>query len=123
MTTHYIEEAEILCDRVAIIDVGQIIAMGTPRELQERTLGHSTIEVTLLQAMTNVDLPMWAEAIATRLSEDRRQITVTSRKAARTLVEIIKWVDHNAMELEDVHMTRPTLEDVFIELTGRKLRE
>ena len=123
ITTHYIEEAEILCDRVAIIDAGQIIAMGTPRELQERTLGHSTIEVTLAQPMTNVDLPQWAEAVATRLSDDRRQITVTSRKAARTLVEMVKWVDQNAMELEDVRMTRPTLEDVFIELTGRKLRE
>ena len=47
MTTHYIEEAEKLCDRVAIVDEGRIVAMGTPREIQERALAHSTIEIEL----------------------------------------------------------------------------
>ena len=47
MTTHYIEEAEKLCDRVAIVDEGRIVAMGTPREIQERALAHSTIEIDL----------------------------------------------------------------------------
>ena len=47
LTTHYIEEAERLCDRVAIIDAGQIIAMGSPRELQEKSASQSAIEVTL----------------------------------------------------------------------------
>ncbi|HCC58100.1 MAG TPA: ABC transporter ATP-binding protein [Solibacterales bacterium] len=123
LTTHYIDEAEVLCDRVAIVDAGQIIAMGTPRELQERTLGQSTIEIALTQPLAAVDIPEWPEASACNLSDDRRRITVTSRKAARTLVEIVKWVDREGLELEDVRMSRPTLEDVFIELTGKKLRE
>ena len=123
LTTHYIDEAEVLCDRVAIIDDGKIIAMGSPRELQERTLGQSTIEVAFGQPLEAVDLPEWPEASGSTLSDDRRRLTVTSRKAARTLVEIVKWVDRQGLELEDVHMSRPTLEDVFIELTGKKLRE
>jgi ABC-2 type transport system ATP-binding protein len=57
LTTHYIEEAERLCDRVAIVDQGQIIAFGTPREIQERTLGESMIEIVTDRAMPFDELP------------------------------------------------------------------
>lgn len=123
MTTHYIEEAERLCDRVAIIDSGQIIAIGTPRELQEKSADQSAIEVKLMQPLTGLDLPDWPDAARTVLSEDRRTITVYSKRPARALVDVVKWIDGRALELEDIHMSRPTLEDVFIELTGKKLRE
>ena len=59
MTTHYIEEAEKLCDRVAIVDEGRIVAMGTPREIQERVLAHSTIEIELATPLGDVSLPQW----------------------------------------------------------------
>ncbi len=62
MTTHYIEEAEKLCDRVAIVDEGRIVAMGTPREIQERALAHSTIEVDLGTPLGDVAMPQWPEA-------------------------------------------------------------
>ena len=51
LTTHYIEEAERLCDRVAIVDQGRLMVIGTPREIQERTLGESFIEITLGRAV------------------------------------------------------------------------
>ena len=123
MTTHYIEEAERLCDRVAIIDAGQIIAIGTPRELQERSANQSGIEVKLTQPLKEPALPEWPESIRTIVSEDRYRITVYSKRPARTLVEMIKWIDARGLELDDVHLNRPTLEDVFIELTGKKLRD
>lgn len=123
MTTHYIEEAERLCDRVAIMDAGQIIAMGTPRELQERSANQSAIEVTLTQPLNETPPPEWPESIRSIVSEDRRRITVYSKRPARTLVELVKWIDANGFELDDVHLSRPTLEDVFIELTGKKLRD
>ena len=123
MTTHYIEEAERLCDRVAIIDAGLIIAMGTPRELQERSANQSAIEVKLTQPLTETTLPEWPESIRSVVSEDRHGIIVYSKRPARTLVELVKWIDANGFELDDVHLSRPTLEDVFIELTGRKLRD
>ena len=123
MTTHYIEEAERLCDRVAIMDAGKIIALGTPRELQEKSANQSAIEITLAQPLKETALPQWSESIRSVLSEDRQRITVYSRRPARTLVEMVKWVDTNAFELADVHLSRPTLEDVFIELTGKKLRD
>src|SRR5205807_3614611 len=122
MTTHYIEEAERLCDRVAIIDAGKIIAIGTPRELQEQSATHAGIEAQLSQPAPD-NIPNFPEAIRTIVSEDRRHLTISSTRPARTLVEMVKWIDAQGIELDDVHLKRPTLEDVFIELTGKKLRD
>src|SRR3954462_6486039 len=67
MTTHYIEEAERLCDRVAIIDAGQIIALGSPRNLQEQSANQSVIEITLTEAWRGGALPDWPEALSSDL--------------------------------------------------------
>jgi ABC-2 type transport system ATP-binding protein len=122
MTTHYIEEAERLCDRVAIIDSGQIIASGSPRELQAKSANQAAIEISLTQPWSG-ELPSWPHAVRSTLSEDGIRINVTSEHPARTLVEMVKWVDAQKIDLDDVHLKRPTLEDVFIELTGKKLRD
>ncbi len=123
MTTHYIEEAERLCDRVAIIDAGEIIAIGSPRELQEKSASQSGIEATLSGPAPAGELPAFAEAIRSTLSEDRRHLTISSKRPGRTIVELVKWIDAHGLELDDVHLKRPTLEDVFLELTGKKLRD
>ena len=123
LTTHYIEEAEKLCDRVAIIDEGLIIAMGTPREIQERALGASMIEIECSQALAGGSLPSWPEADGTSLNESRTRISVTSRRPARTVMAMIKWLDGEGIELADIRIRRPSLEDAFIELTGKNLRE
>jgi len=122
LTTHYIEEAERLCDRVAIIDAGKIVALGSPRELQERVFGQSRIEVVTVHPMLG-DLPS-IEAVAKHsVSDDFKTLVVHSTKPARTLPDLIRWIDQKGFELEDIHLKRPTLEDVFIELTGKKLRD
>jgi ABC-2 type transport system ATP-binding protein len=123
MTTHYIEEAERLCDKVAIIDDGVIIATGSPRELQEKSATQSGIEIKLTQPLRERVVPNFSDAISTSVSEDARQLIVQSARPARTLVELVKWIDAQGYELEDVHLKRPTLEDVFIEMTGKKLRD
>ena len=123
MTTHYIEEAERLCDRVAIVDAGKVIAIGSPAELKEKSAGKSTISILCSQALDAATMPEWPEAISSKLTEGNKRLTVASAMPARTLVEIVKWVDAQALGLEDVALSRPTLEDVFIELTGKKLRD
>jgi ABC-2 type transport system ATP-binding protein len=123
LTTHYIEEAERLCGRVAIMDAGRIIAIGTPRELQDRALGQSTIEVTWDRPVAAEDVPNWADATKTTVDEGGRGMCVTSNRPARTLVEVVKWIDQTGLGIDDVHLKRPTLEDVYIELTGKRLRE
>ncbi|MEO6871530.1 MAG: ABC transporter ATP-binding protein [Chthoniobacterales bacterium] len=123
MTTHYIEEAERLCDRVAIIDNGVIIAIGSPRELQEKSATQSSVEISLGEPLPTGDVPAWSHAIRTSVSDDRRQVTVNSSNPAKTLVDMIKSIDGQGVEIVDVHISRPTLEDVFIELTGKRLRD
>jgi ABC-2 type transport system ATP-binding protein len=123
LTTHYIEEAEKLCDRVAIVDEGRIVAIGTPREIQERTLSSSTIEIELSRPLAAGDLPRWAESEKTTLDDARLRIAVTSRRPARTIVEMVKWLDDGGAELSDIRIKRPSLEEAFIELTGKSLRE
>jgi ABC-2 type transport system ATP-binding protein len=123
LTTHYIEEAERLCDRVAIIDEGKIVAMGTPRELQQKSEGQSRIDIVTEQPLNRATLPQWPDAVESKLSDDGRSLTVNSSRPARTLFEIMRWLDQTGVQVEDVHLKRPTLEDVFVELTGKKLRD
>jgi ABC-2 type transport system ATP-binding protein len=123
LTTHYIEEAERLCDRVAIMDEGRIVAMGTPRELQQQSRGQSRIDIVTGQPLNGAALPAWPDALETSLAEDGRAMTVYSSRPARTLFEIMRWLDQQGLQLEDVHLKRPTLEDVFVELTGKRLRD
>jgi ABC-2 type transport system ATP-binding protein len=122
ITTHYIEEAERLCDRVAIVDEGKIIAIGTPREIQAKTLGQSLIEIKTTLPMP-AEVPHFEHAEKATLSEDRISLSVYSTRPARTLPELVKWIDQNGLDLEDILLKRPTLEDVFIELTGKRLRD
>jgi ABC-2 type transport system ATP-binding protein len=122
LTTHYIEEAERLCDRVAIIDEGRIIAMDTPRQLQQQSRSASSIVVTCAKPFPT-ERPAWAEATHDALDSTGCTLTVSSRRPAATLVDLVKWIDQQGMELTDVHLKQPTLEDVFIELTGKSLRE
>src|SRR5215469_14761942 len=123
LTTHYIEEAERLCDRVAIMDEGKIVAMGSPRELQQKSREQSRIQIVTAQPLDKSQLPPWPDAVQTTLDGDARDLTVYSTRPARTLFEIMRWLDQQGLQLEDVHLKRPTLEDVFVELTGKHLRD
>lgn len=123
LTTHYIEEAERLCDRVAIIDEGRIVAMGSPRELQERVLGHARVELESVQPMPE-DLPdPLRDGASVSFAEGRRRLTAAAEKPARVVVELVKWLESAGVEIQDLHIRRPTLEDVFLELTGKTLRD
>lgn len=121
LTTHYIEEAERLCDRVAIVDLGKVIAMGTPRELKQRSAGTTRIEVRLAQPLQD-GLLAKLEGVA-----DSREFEGTyvlhSRRPPQTIVSLVKELEAQNNELQSLEMFSPSLEDVFIELTGRRLRE
>ena len=123
LTTHYIEEAEKLCDRVAILDEGRIVAIGAPHEIQARTLGQSVIEIRCEQPLPDGARLSWRDAEAPVFSADRKHLSVHTGHAARTLIDLVKWIEENGIELSDIHLKRPTLEDAFIELTGKSLRE
>ena len=122
LTTHYIEEAERLCDRVAIVDSGRIIALDTPSRLQQQSRNASSIVVTCANPFPE-PRPTWAEATESALDSTGHTLTVHSRRPAATLVDLVKWIDQQGLELTDVRLKQPSLEDVFIELTGKSLRQ
>ena len=123
LTTHYIEEAERLCDRVAIIDEGRIVALGSPRELQQRVLGHARVEAATVQPMPEELPDAWHNAAAIAFADGRRRLTAAAENPARFIVELVRWLEGAGVEIEDLHIRRPTLEDVFLELTGKTLRD
>ncbi len=123
ITTHYIEEAERLCDRVAIVDAGKIIEQGTPREIQVRVLGQTLVEVTTNEAMPVTNLPDALKSEKFVVRDSGCTLAVQSESPAALIVELVRWIEKQGLRLVDIGMKRPTLEDVFIELTGKRLRE
>jgi len=121
LTTHYIEEAERLCDRVAIIDHGQVMAMGTPRELKDRSAGTTRIQVRLARPAQDGALQQLEGVADCRQFED--SYVLHSRRPPQTIVALVKHLEADGNELQTLEIAAPTLEDVFIELTGRRLRD
>lgn len=123
LTTHYIEEAERLCDRVAIVDQGRVVAIGAPRDLVASTFGASLLEIRLSAALPEGVEPPPSEGAKVTVSADRTLLSVTAEKPAKSIVDYVKWIDQRGLELADIQLKRPTLEDVFLELTGHRLRD
>jgi ABC-2 type transport system ATP-binding protein len=121
LTTHYIEEAERLCDRVAIVDHGRVIAQGTPRELKQRSAGTTRIEVRLARPLSDGMLGR-LEGVAD-CREFEGTFVLHSVRPPQTIVALVKQLEAENNELQSLEMFSPSLEDVFIELTGRRLRE
>jgi ABC-2 type transport system ATP-binding protein len=121
LTTHYIEEAERLCDRVAIVDQGLVIAQGTPRELKQGSAGTTRIELRLARPEPDGALAK-LDGVADCLSSDGVYILHSSR-VHQTIVSLVKHLEAQGNELAGLEIAAPTLEDAFLELTGRRLRD
>jgi len=121
LTTHYIEEAERLCDRVAIVDYGRVIAIGTPRELKHSSMGTTRIEVRLAKPVMDGALAR-LEGVADCREFDGTYV-LHSARPPQTIVALVKQLESENNELQSLEMFSPSLEDVFIELTGRRLRD
>lgn len=121
LTTHYIEEAERLCDRVAIVDHGKVIALGTPRELKQRSEHTARIEARFAKPASNGTLKGLDGVV------DAREVDGTyvlhCQKTAPAIVALVKHLESECNELVSLEISTPSLEDVFIELTGRRLRD
>ena len=121
MTTHYIEEAERLCDRVAIVDHGKVIALGSPRELKQRSGGNTRIEVKLAKPASNGTLK-GLEGVVDAREVDGTYVLHTQRPP-QAIVSLVKHLEGEGNELVSLEIATPSLEDVFIEMTGRRLRD
>jgi ABC-2 type transport system ATP-binding protein len=118
-TTHYMEEAERLCDRIAIIDHGRIIAEGTNAELVHNAFGTRS-QVLARFAGAGEEIAAWVERRGGRVVDATAQFTV---ERSTEIGGLLEDAARDGLELEDVSLRRPNLESVFLHLTGRELRD
>lgn len=122
-TTHYMEEVEILCDRVIILDKGKILATGTTDELKKKAKIEEKVTVEV-----NDLVPGYIEKIKELKNVDDVTYTnnvlfVTYKKGKNNLVDMIDYLKKESINYNKIYSERPTLNDVFLELTGKELRD
>ena len=122
-TTHYMEEVEILCDRIIILDKGKILATGTSDELKElaKIEEKVTIEVNNL-VPKYIDEIKKLENVA-EVTYNSNLLLVTYKKGKNNLVSIMEYLKKEDIKYNKIYSERPTLNDVFLELTGKELRD
>jgi ABC-2 type transport system ATP-binding protein len=124
LTTHYMEEADQLCNRVAIMDHGRILALDTPRALKQ-SIGADTI----VSVRTSGDADAFASLLTDELEGVRRTrvadgaVIADVQGASQLLPKIIRIAEGHGLEVQDLSIAEPTLETVFINMTGKDLRD
>ena len=122
-TTHYMEEAEILCDRIIILDKGKILAQGTSDELKKKTKIEEKITVEL-NDIDSVDLNKIKKLNnVCNIDVNMNTLVVTYEKGKNNLENLISYLKENKITYNRIYAERPTLNDVFLELTGKELRD
>ena len=124
LTTHYMDEAERLCDRLVIIDHGQVIAEGTPADLIERLGGHHVVEFAVSGNSDGAALDIWRALPGVEsVRHDDGFFSLNVREPHLTIPALLEAVEHRGSQLLHLTTRQASLEDVFVRLTGRHLRE
>ena len=122
LTTHYMEEADYLCDRIAIMDHGKFVALDTPHKLKDVLGG----DVVCLEVEGDPE-PLMAEIKALdwikKFSRHEDVLNLTMEKGERRIPELITMAQKHGLMVSCVHLRKPSLEDVFLHFTGRMIRE
>jgi ABC-2 type transport system ATP-binding protein len=121
LTTQYLEEADQLCDWIAIIDDGGIVAEGTPEQLKAQ-MGHDVVSVSLDGADTAATEAALAELPGLeRIVVERDALALYVEDGANSIAEIVRLLDREQIRAGAISVSRPTLDDVFLKATGRRL--
>jgi len=125
LTTHQIEEADRLAQRIGIIDCGRLIALDTPDQIKKSTEGMRALEIKILNG---TDQQRWIPIISKAEGVDsvflaEGKIRILSKDLAQIIPRVINLVDKQGGKIENISVAQPTLEDAFINLTGKSIRE
>jgi ABC-2 type transport system ATP-binding protein len=130
LTTHYLEEADVLCDRLMIMDHGQIVAEGTPRTLKQQVAGDAIV-ISLRpddhggggHGAERAAPVLRAEPYVRELTADDGQVRLYVDDGGTALPQLIRLLDSRGIGIRSISMSEPTLDDVFLRQTGRSLRD
>ena len=123
LTTHYLDEADALCDRIAIIDYGKIVAEGTPEQLKRAVAG-DVVTLTVAGDKKETALALLkAQDFVREAGTDDGQVRLYVDRGEIAMPAILRLLDGSGLELKTMELHRPSLDDVFLRQTGRSLRE
>jgi ABC-2 type transport system ATP-binding protein len=122
LTTHYLDEADALCDRILIIDHGRIVAEGSPDELKRRVAG-DVVTVEVADAADRAETVLASHTGVREVAASGKMLRLTVERSDQILVGLLRALDSAKIELASIQLARPTLDDVFLTLTGRSLRD
>jgi ABC-2 type transport system ATP-binding protein len=124
LTTQYLDEADNLAAELAVVDHGRVIASGTPAALK-RQIGGDRIEIVVAEPHAVDDAAAAVAAatgVAAQVDRDTRTVSAAAADPSRVLIETVRGLDRRRVRTEDISVRRPTLDDVFLELTGQLTR-
>jgi len=122
LTTHYLDEADALSDRIMIIDQGRIIASDTAENLKAAVSGDQ-VDLEVADPVRVADAATALEAIAESVEVDGQHVRGRVARAGRAVPGLVRELDRTDITLDSIEVHRPTLDDVFLTLTGRSLRD
>lgn len=123
LTTHDMDEAERLCDRIAIIDGGKLISLGTSKELKNRSGNSEILEIRIDDVNNSETLLKQLKRFSDRAEINDNIISLRGENILEKISGIVEIIKRNNVSVDDIKVRKKTLEDVFIQLTGRGLRE
>jgi len=121
LTTHYLEEADSLCDEVAIINQGEIVKSDSPKNLKEE-LKSDTITLTSSQSQKLCDL-MEKQSFVNEIMKNNDEIKISVEMGENLIPKVVNLAETNNIEIDSIELTHPSLEEVFIKYTGRKISD
>ncbi|BCB74354.1 hypothetical protein Pflav_007640 [Phytohabitans flavus] len=122
LTTHYLDEADALCDRIAIIDNGEIVTEGSPEQLKREITG-DVLVVGLNGATPKAAALLDGAAYVRKLETDAAGLRLYVDDGATAIPQVMRALDGARLDLDSIQLHRPSLDDVFLAKTGRSLRD
>ena len=122
LTTHYLEEADSLCDRIAIIDHGHIVRIGTPGELKA-SIGGDVIVVGVAESGPDLSSEIKEIPLVKEVKKSDHEYRIKSEVGEESSIQIIDLIRSRGLHVTKISLTKPTLDEAYLEFTGRSIRE
>ena len=122
LTTHYLEEADALCDRIAIIDHGHIVKIGSPEELKA-SIGGDVITVTVKEKEPGISSEIARIDLVRDVKQTEGAYRVKVKQGEEAAPQIMDLIRSKGLHVTKIALTKPTLDEAYLEFTGRQLRE